>query len=172
MQLLQTPTAATSSAQRLTRLLQADIRLAQRQYAAALSLLSADGKTIPAERPERLALAQALLHLPGHAMTPALTQTLRQYVQLAPHDAQTWNTLGQLYAAQNAPLAALRAEGEAQAALLDWTGAIDRFRAAQDLARKTPLQAADQIEAAIIDSRLREIQNLLRAQQLEDAKRS
>ena len=172
MQLLQTPTAATSSAQRLTRLLQADIRLAQRQYAAALPLLGADGKTIPTERPERLALAQALLHLPGHAMTPALTQALRQYVQLAPHDAQTWNTLGQLYAAQNAPLAALRAEGEAQAALLDWTGAIDRFRAAQDLARKTTLQAADQIEAAIIDSRLREIQNLLRAQQLEDAKRS
>ena len=170
MQLLQTPTAATSAAQRITRLLQADIRLAQQQYAAALPLLSADGKTVPTERPERLALAQTLLHLPSHPLTPALTQTLRQYVQLAQHDAQAWHILGQLYAAQNAPLAALRAEGEAQAAVLDWPGAIDRFRAAQDLARKSNLQAADHIEAAIIDSRLRELQNLLRAQQREDAK--
>ena len=172
MKVLQSPTTATSAAQRLARLLQVDIRLAQQQYAQAAALLTTAQQPLPAERPERLALAQALLHQPGHALTSGLTQALRQYLHQAPHDAQVWNTLAQLYATQNAPLAALRAEGEAQAVQLDWTGAIDRFRAAQDLARKAPLQAADQIEAAIIDSRLRELQRLLRAQQLEDARRS
>lgn len=170
MQLLKTPTPATAEAQRLTRLLQVEIQLAQKHDPQALQLLCPDGRTLPTQRPERLALAQTLLHVPGNPLVPALTQALRQYVQLAPHDAQVWNTLGQLYAAQNAPLAALRAEGEAQAALLDWQGAIDRLRAAQDLARKTTMQAADHIEAAIIDSRLRELQRLLRAQQLEDAR--
>ncbi len=170
LQLLQTPTAATASAQRLARLLQVDIRLAQQHYNQALDLLSPDGRSVPVQRPERLALAQTLLHVPASPLAAPLTQALRQYVQLAPHDAQVWNTLAQLYAAQQAPLAALRAEGEAQAALLDWSGAIDRLRAAQDLARRTPLQTADQIEAAIIDSRLRELQQLLRAQQIEDAK--
>ena len=164
MQLLKTPTAASSAAQRITRLLQVDIRLAQQQYAQALQVLGTH--TVPAERPERLALAQALLRLPDHPLTPPLTQALRQYVQLATHDAQVWSTLSQLYTAQHAPLAALRADGEAQAAQLDWSGAIDRLRAAQDLARKSNLQAADQIEAAIIDSRLRELQRQLRAQQL------
>lgn len=167
---LQTPTAASSAAQRLTRLLQVDILLAQQQYPQALQLLMQGHTHLPDARPERLALAQTLLHLPGHALTPSLTQALRQYLQLAPHDAQVWSTLAQLYELQNAHLAALRAEGEAQAAQLDWSGAIDRLRAAQDWARHTQLQPADQIDAAIIDSRLRELQRLLRAQQLEDAR--
>ena len=50
-------------------------------------------------------------------------------------------------------------------ARLDWEGALDRFRAAQDLAKRSRLQAGDLIEASIVDTRLREVQAQLRALQ-------
>jgi len=68
-------------------------------------------------------------------------------------------------------LQSLRAEGEAQWARWDYSGAIDRFKAAQDVARKQSLQGADAIEAAIeaaiVDARLRLVQSLWREQLLE-----
>jgi hypothetical protein len=64
-------------------------------------------------------------------------------------------------------LQSLRAEGEAQLARWDYSGAIDRFKAAQDVARKQPLQGADHIEPAIVDARLRLVQSLWREQLLE-----
>jgi hypothetical protein len=50
-------------------------------------------------------------------------------------------------------------------ARLDWQGALDRFRAAQDLAKRSRLQAGEHIEASIVDTRLREVQAQLRALQ-------
>jgi hypothetical protein len=50
-------------------------------------------------------------------------------------------------------------------ARLDWEGALDRFRAAQDLAKRGSLQAGEHIEASIVDTRLREVQAQLRALQ-------
>ena len=96
-----------------------------------------------------------------------MTQQLRQQVQNSPHDAQAWRLLASLLLAQGQKLAALRAEGEAQLAYMDLQGALDRFRAAQDTSRQTPLHAADHIEASIIDTRVRQIQGQLREMQLE-----
>jgi hypothetical protein len=64
-------------------------------------------------------------------------------------------------------LLSLRAEGEAQMARLDWTGAVDRFRAAQNWAKNNRLQAGDHIEASIVDTRLRQILNQIRDMQAE-----
>jgi hypothetical protein len=52
-------------------------------------------------------------------------------------------------------------------ARMDWSGAVDRFRAAQDWAKNNRLQAADLIEASIVDTRLRQAQAQIRAMQTE-----
>ena len=52
-------------------------------------------------------------------------------------------------------------------ARMDLQGALDRFRAAQDLARRANLQPGDHIEASIVDSRIRLLQGQLREMQLE-----
>lgn len=75
--------------------------------------------------------------------------------------------MSRLYALQGQALLSLRAEGEAQMARLDWTGAVDRFRAAQNWAKNNRLQAGDHIEASIVDTRLRQVQTLLRELQSE-----
>ena len=78
-----------------------------------------------------------------------------------------WQALAAGWMTQGRPLQSLRAEGEAQLARMDYSGAIDRFKAAQDLARKQPPQGADHIEASIVDARLRLVQSLWREQLLE-----
>ena len=54
---------------------------------------------------------------------------------------------------------------------LDYPAAIDRFKAAQDLsrqlARENKLDRAGNIEAAIVDARLRELEALRREQALQ-----
>ena len=55
-------------------------------------------------------------------------------------------------------------------ALLDYAAAIDRFKAAQELARSMArggTLGADHIEASIIDTRTRQVESLLREQALE-----
>ena len=56
-------------------------------------------------------------------------------------------------------LRAIRAEAEARAAHLDFGGAVDRFKAAQSLPAE---QRTDGMELAIVDSRRREVEALLR----------
>ena len=65
----------------------------------------------------------------------------------------------------------LRAEGEVPMAHLDYAGAVDRWRAAQDYARQHPGGNADLIEVSIVDARLRQAQELLRQQQKDEKKR-
>ena len=96
-----------------------------------------------------------------------MVQQLRERLQSTPHDAQAWNLLATLLAGQGQMLSSLRAEGEAQLARMDLQGALDRFRAAQDTARRDQLQPGDHIEASIVDTRVRQIQAQLREMQLE-----
>jgi predicted Zn-dependent protease len=131
-----------------------------------LSVLETLGSK-PLQRPELMATAQALLRLPSHPARTAITQQLREQVTQAPHDAQAWSTLASMLALQGQTLPSLRAEGEAQMARMDWTGAVDRFRAAQDWARNNRLQAGDHIEASIVDTRLRQVQAQIREMQTE-----
>ena len=64
------------------------------------------------------------------------------------------------------PLRAIRADAEAQVAQLDYAAAVDRFRAAQELARRGG-PGSDYIESSIIDTRTRQVESLLREQSLE-----
>jgi predicted Zn-dependent protease len=153
------------SVSRWLNLLSAEVAMKQNRFETALQQLLPNGAASDLARPELMAAAQALQRLPGHAQQAEITRQLRQRVFVAPHDAQAWNLLGGLLAVQGQALAGLRAEAEAQVARLDWEGALDRFRAAQDLAKRSRLQAGEHIEASIVDTRLREVQAQLRALQ-------
>ena len=86
---------------------------------------------------------------------------------LHPRDAQAWQLLARAHAAQGQQLRAIRAEEEAQVAHLDYEAALDRFKAAQDLARRGARAPGDHVEASIIDSRARQVESLLREQALQ-----
>lgn len=166
-QSLQALVAQNTAAARLGRLLGAELLAARGEYAQVVQGLQPSSMVPRWSRPELVAVAQALAHLPGHPSTASVVQQLRQQVQGVPHDAQAWNLLATLLAGQGQSLAALRAEGEAQLARMDLSGALDRFRAAQDVARRGTLQAGDHIEASIVDTRVRQLQGQLREMQKE-----
>ena len=166
-QALQALSESNTLATRLTRLLGAELQAARGEYAQVVRALQPSSMVGRWPRPELVAVAQALAHLPGHPSTATVVQQLRLQVQNTPHDAQAWNLLGTLLSAQGQKLASLRAEGEAQLVRMDLQGAQDRFRAAQDVARQGALQAGDHIEASIVDTRVREIQEQLREMQKE-----
>ena len=155
-----------TEARRLVTLLQAEVATKQERFGAALQVFQTLGGKTP-QRPELLATAQALLRLPAHPMRADITRQLREQVTQAPHDGQAWNTLASMLALQGQTLASLRAEGEAQMARMDWSGAVDRFRAAQDWAKNNRLQPGDHIEASIVDTRLRQVQSQIREMQAE-----
>ena len=111
-------------------------------------------------RPVALLAAQAALAAAPElaANDPALRRSaedLQTRVATQPNDATAWTTLGQVWARLGQPLRSLRAEAEAQYALGDLPGAIDRLRAGQRLARSST--GVDFIDASVIDSRLRDI---------------
>jgi predicted Zn-dependent protease len=157
-------TGSDERAARLARLASAELALANNDAARALLLAPALGAG-PVARPEILLAARAQLRV-GQNFEAA--QALQLWVTSHPGDAQAWQLLSGAYAAQGQKLRAIRAEAEAQVALLDYAGAMDRFRAAQDLVRKTPAgSSVDHIDASIIDTRTREIQLLLTEQAAE-----
>lgn len=92
---------------------------------------------------------------------------LQSWVVLQPRDALAWQTLARAYQVQGQSLRAVRAEAEARAAHLDYSGAVDRFRAAQSL--PVAERSADSMEMAIVDSRRRDVEVLLRESVKEEA---
>jgi len=131
----------------------------QSSGAAQAALLSGlrDQALASGSRAGMLLGAQAALAT-GEPQT-AETRLLDWVVQ-HPRDALAWQTLARAHQARGHTLRAVRAEAEARAAQLDFAGAVDRFKAAQAL--PPALRAADPIELAIVDSRRREVEVLLR----------
>jgi predicted Zn-dependent protease len=151
--------AGDAAAARLAGLLAAEIALdaGNAAPAAALDIASAS-------RPEVLMGSRARVDT-GRAADAA--QRLQTWVALYPRDAQAWQLLAAAYSAQGQAIRSIRAEAEAQVAHLDYQAALDRFKAAQELARKAGLRGGDHIEASIIDTRARQVESLLREQALE-----
>jgi predicted Zn-dependent protease len=145
--------ADTPAAQRLARLLEIEVALMSGQPAPEIK---------PSGRAELLLMSQVWIR-EGRAGDAA--GALQSWVALHPRDAAAWQMLGRANTAQGQVLRAVRAEAEAQVALLDYAAAVDRFKAAQGMARSTP--GVDHIEASIIDTRTRQVQSLLREQALE-----
>jgi predicted Zn-dependent protease len=150
--------ASEPRASRQSTLLAAEIALEAGNAAPAAAL-----DTASSHRPELILGSQARLKS-GRAAD--VSPRLQTWVALHPRDAQAWQLLAAAYAAQGQTLRAIRAEAEAQVAHLDYQAAMDRFRAAQDVARKAGAKG-DHIEASIIDTRARQVESLLREQALE-----
>lgn len=120
-----------------------------------------------AGRPEMILRTQALLR--ENRVAP-LTGTLQTWVTNHPRDASVWYLLAAAWQQQGQPLRAVRAEAEAHVARYDYAAAVDRFKAGQDMARKTGNRGGDPaeyIEASIIETRLRATESLLKEQAAE-----
>jgi predicted Zn-dependent protease len=156
--------AGDAAAQRQARLLGAEIALAAGD-AGEVGRWLADS---PLRRSEVLMLSQADLQLGGTAAATRSAERLQLWVASHPRDAQAWQWLSSARMALGQRLRAVRADAEAQWALMDLAGAQDRFKAGQDLARASAKDGnADHVEASIIDTRAREVALLLREQALE-----
>ncbi len=157
-------TRGDGAASRLTRLLGGEMALAFNDAPQALKSIEGSAPLNP-RRPETLLGAQALIG----TNQPALAATqLQTWVSAHPRDAMAWQLLSSAYAAQGQTIRAVRAEGESRVAVLDYAPAVDRFKAAQTLAKNMPNKSsADNIEASIIDTRVRQVALLLKEQAVE-----
>ncbi len=172
---LRDPATADGLLERLRTAVQGDAR-ATRQ----LHLLTAEMATAAGDAPRAQAALAAIA--PAQAGRPELlldsqlairsgraadaAQRLQLQVTRDPRDAAAWQLLAQAYGQQGQALRAIRAEAEMQVARLDYQGALDRFKAAQNYARG-PRQGnapGDHIEASIIDTRARQIEAIVKEQ--------
>jgi len=147
----------TARAERAVLLLQAESLLARGAAPQAMQVL----QPYVAEnaRPVVLAIAQITLAPSFNADEKALTARsaeLQTWVALNPNDAVAWSDLAQVWSRLGRPLRSLRAEAESRAGLGDLTGAVDRLRAGQRLARGGG--SVDFIDVSVIDARLRDIE--------------
>ncbi len=174
LQLEATISPREPQAERVLRLLQAEVRLAAGQPAAALLALDAVPNGGAAERPPLLLRAQIALALrraepaasaASNGSLRASTEALQTWLADAPHDAAAWELLASTSDLLGLKLRSMRAGAEARVVLGDLTGAIDRLRAAQGASRTAVGQ--DFIEASVIDARLRQVTALRRQLALE-----
>jgi predicted Zn-dependent protease len=149
-------------AARMLRYLRAELAQARGQAADGFAAL----RPLAAEKSRALLMQQAGLAMvdPNLASAREVAEALQTFVSVYPMDASAWTHLGQLWTRLDQPLRSLRAQGEARAAMGDLNGAIDRLRSGL---RQSRGRDADQIEAAVIDSRLRTL-SYQRRQMLED----
>ena len=159
-----------AAAERLTRLLGAELALASGDARQALLLLGPaaqgdGGVTATLRRPDVLLSSQAQL---GAGQASVATQSLQTWVSAHPRDATAWQLLSSAYASQGQMVRAVRADAESRVALMDYGAALERFKAAQGLARELSSKgAADHIEASILDTRARQVALLLKEQAVE-----
>lgn len=155
------------AARRWLRLLRAEVLLAGGNAKGAAAAL--DDVALIERRPELLFSAQIALRSGQNASLTeinALAQRLQLWVTSHPGDAQAWQWLSGAYAAQGQTLRSIRADAEAQVAMLDYAAALDRFKAAQDLVQKGRT-GADHVDASIVDTRRRQIESILKEQALD-----
>lgn len=156
------------AALRAVKVLQAESLIEHGQAAQVGDLLLAgDGSRVMTLLAARAALAPSVDAVQGRRSQEAL----QTWVALNPSDASAWTLLSRLYERTNQTLPAVRAQAEAQLALGDLRGAVDRLRAGQRLARRNPGQA-DSIEAAVIDARLKDVESLRKRLSAEERDRA
>jgi predicted Zn-dependent protease len=159
-----------ATAQRVVRLLSAEVSLATGDATQALNTLEA--KPWPkTDRAARLQLAQTRLAQQKPAQAKLVANDMVLWVSQNPRDASAWMLLSQAYEQQGDALRSIRAQAESRAVELDYAAAIDRFKAAQNLARNLDregkLDPAGHIEASVIDARLRALEQLRREETLQ-----
>lgn len=162
-----------ASAQRVVRLLQAELHLSAGAPALAVDVLAPFKANAVAtkDRATLLTLARSRVATQTLVQSQWASQDMAWWLTQQPRDASAWLVLSAAYEQEGDSLRAIRAQAEARAMELDYAAAVDRFKAAQDLARQlardNKLDRAGHIEAAIVDARLRELEALRREQALQ-----
>ena len=156
-----------TAARELVQLLSAELSMTSGQPLQAVAQLQA----LPQRRTVQLLLAQARIAtgLPDQGRLAA--QDMQMFVSANNRDRPSWDLLGQALGLQGDTLRSLRAQAEASALRWEYVGALDRLKAAQDLARTRArsgtLSRSDEMEASIIDTRARVFQSARREQMLQ-----
>ncbi len=161
-----------ANAQRVVRLLAAELALASGDPAQAVSLLESKVSVVAThDRATCIQLAQSRVATRKPAQGKVAAGDLSLWLSQHPRDATAWLVQASAYELQGDGLRAIRAQAEARAMELDYGAAVDRFKAAQMLAHQMAsegkLDRAGHMEASIIDARLRELERLRREQALE-----
>jgi predicted Zn-dependent protease len=140
---------------RVWALLGGELALAQNDAAGATRRLAA----LPADasRPRMLLEAQTALLSGDAAQLRRQSEVLQGWVSDHRGDALAWMVLSSAADRQGQTLRAVRAQAESRAAIGDLTGAIDRLRSGQRLARSGG-SGQDHIESQVIDARLRDLE--------------
>ena len=116
------------------------------------------------QRAELLTQSRVLL---AAGRAPEVSNRLLTWVTDHPKDSGAWQLLAVAYGNQSQTVRAIRADAESHAARLDYPGALDRLRAAQNMMRSNPA-SADFMEGSIIDTRARQLDALIKQQTLQD----
>jgi predicted Zn-dependent protease len=167
-------------AARLSRWLAVEVALAAGESERAAALLNgsitstsgAGAAMLTQQRPELFLRAQVAIQAGAAGPVNEAAQNLQVWVLAHPHDAQAWQLLSSVYAAQGQTLRSIRADAENQVARLDYAAALERFRAAQELMRHGGVTdagraALDHIESSIIDMRKRQVELMFKEQSLD-----
>ena len=158
--LLATP-SGNPDVQRASALLQMEIDLLAGRVPAAAVTLDISHTT---RRAELLLQGRALLAA-GRAAD--VSGKLSTWVARYPRDSGAWQLLAVAYGNQNQTVRAIRADAESHVAQLDYSAALDRFKAAQNMLRSNPA-SGDFMESSIIDTRTRQVESLIRDQAAQD----
>ncbi len=168
-QQLQALVAFDAPGQQPARWLGIEVALAAGDLGRAQTLLAQAlvGQGAAMQRPGVLLQAQTALQAGDAAALAQSAQNLQSWVAQQPRDALAWQLLSSLYAAQQQTLRALRAQAEVRVALLDYAGALDRLRAAQEHVGLAGDASASHIDRSIIDTRRRQVEALFKEQALD-----
>ncbi len=154
LQLINPSPAETAAARRLLTYLRAELAEARGRPMDGIAALD----TLQGEKSRPMLMQRVGLALasgPAATAGPALREAadvLQTHVSLEPSDALAWHALALVWEKLGQPLRAVRAQAETRAAAGDLNGAIDRLRSGL---RQSRGPDADQVEASVIDARLR-----------------
>lgn len=151
--------------------LSAELHLQQGRSEDALKDLAGVSPASRALRPHRMLTAQAWLATGSADGIRQAAFDLDVWLGKHSRDAWAWELSGQALEKSGQTLRSLRAQAESRAVRFDYVAAIDRLLAAQDvardMARQGRLSRTLEIDAAIIDTRLRQLRELRREQTLQ-----
>lgn len=154
LQLVSPSPAETVAASRQLTYLRAELAQARGRPADGIAALD----TLKGEKSRPMLMERVDLALtagPASASDDKLreaAEALQTHVSLEPTDALAWSKLALVWEKLGQPLRAVRAQAERHAAAGDLNGAIDRLRSGLRQSRRPD---ADQVEASVIDARLR-----------------
>jgi predicted Zn-dependent protease len=160
---LRTLTKGVLEAERQVRLLAAELALDAPGATPAVALEQLAPLQDKTARPVLLLTTRAQI---ATGQSAQAAQALQLWLADHPQDAMAWQQLAAANVAQQRVIAAVRAEAEANVAQLDYASAVQRLKSAQELARQRR-QPDEHFDASIVDTRLRQLEQLIREQALE-----